>query len=387
MFPKHLKPSSYDAVVVGARCAGAATAMLLARSGARVLCVDHGSPGTDTVSTHALMRLGVTQLSRWGVLDAIRQAGTPPVRRTQFHYGDETVAVDIRPTAHGDALYAPRRTVLDLALVRAAAEAGVEFRFGTSFAEVVLGTSGHVAGAVLRLADGSVQSVRTGFLIGADGRRSAVARAVAAPVEHAGSHSTGVAYAYAEDLPNEGYRWMYAQGAGGGIIPTNAGQSCVFLALPPDRLRAEIGDRSAAAFKAAVARHLPVMAEVLAGSRIATPAVLHAGAKGFVRRAVGPGWALVGDAGYFKDPLTAHGITDALRDAEMLTSAVVAGRPADFPAARAPLISGFFQLTDEIASLAWSLDRLKAAHVALNAEMKRGQGWVAAQDLSLGRAA
>ena len=114
-----LKP--WDAIVIGARCAGAATALLMARGGARVLCIDYGDPGTDTLSTHALMRLGVVQLARWGVLDAIREAGTPQIRRTVFHYGDETVEVDIRPTPESDGLYAPRRTVLDLALVRAAA--------------------------------------------------------------------------------------------------------------------------------------------------------------------------------------------------------------------------------------------------------------------------
>jgi 2-polyprenyl-6-methoxyphenol hydroxylase-like FAD-dependent oxidoreductase len=382
-----LRHKPYDAIVIGARCAGAATAMLLARGGARVLCVDHALPGTDTVSTHALMRLGVTQLARWGVLDAIRQAGTPPVRRTLFHYGDEMVAVDIRPSPQGDLLHAPRRTVLDLALVRAAAEAGVEFRFGTSFAGTVCGTSGHVAAAVLRRADGTAETVRTGLLVGADGRRSAVAGAVAAPIEVAGSHTSAVAYAYAEGPSNEGYRWAYAPGAGGGIIPTNGGQSCVFLALAPDRLRPELGDRSPAAFQAALARHVPALAEIMSGARIAGPIIVHAGAKGFVRRAVGPGWALVGDAGYFKDPITAHGITDALRDAEMLASAVLAGRPAAFPAGRAPLIEGFFRLTDEIASFDWSLDRLKAMHVALNTEMKRGQRWADAQGDVLGLAA
>ena len=83
--------------MVGARVAGAATAMLLARAGLRVLCVDRSRYGGDTLSTHALMRGGVLQLQRWGLLDAVVDAGTPPVRRTVFHYGDESVAVSIRP--------------------------------------------------------------------------------------------------------------------------------------------------------------------------------------------------------------------------------------------------------------------------------------------------
>jgi menaquinone-9 beta-reductase len=366
-----LKP--WDAIVIGARCAGAATALLLARGGARVLCIDYGDPGTDTLSTHALMRLSVVQLARWGVLDAIREAGTPQIRRTVFHYGDETVEVDIRPTPESDGLYAPRRTVLDLALVRAAAEAGVAFRFRTAFAGLIRDGSGRVTGAHVRHADGRTEAVPAGLVIGADGRRSAVARAVAAPVTTAGTHTSAVAYAYAEGLPNDGYRWFYAAGAGGGVIPTNDARSCLFLALPPGLLREALGDRSPSAFRRAIGTHLPPMADVVAPGTLNGPVFVHAGAAGFIRRAAGPGWALVGDAGYFKDPLTAHGITDAFRDAEVLATAALSGDVSSYTDARDSLIHGFFRLTDEIASFGWTLDRLKAAHVELNGEMKRGK--------------
>src|SRR6476646_5773590 len=112
--------SRYDVLVVGARCAGAATAMLMARSGLRVLVIDRGRYASDTTSTHALMRGGVLQLHRWGLLPRIVAAGTPAVRVTAFHYGDDVVQVDIRPQHGVDALYAPRRTVLDTTLVDAA---------------------------------------------------------------------------------------------------------------------------------------------------------------------------------------------------------------------------------------------------------------------------
>src|SRR6266852_5453545 len=112
----------YDVVVVGARAAGASTAMLLARSGQRVLLIDRQPYGSDTLSTHALMRGGVLALHRWGLLDRVIAAGTPPVRRTIFRYGDEEVAVDIRRQDGVDALYAPRRTVIDPILVDAARE-------------------------------------------------------------------------------------------------------------------------------------------------------------------------------------------------------------------------------------------------------------------------
>src|SRR6476619_5586327 len=123
---------AYDAIVVGARPAGAFTAMILARAGRSVLLLDRSEYGRDTVSTHALMRAGVLQLHRWGLLDAIIDAGTPPVRRTSFHYEDGSLAMSLKPAAGIDALYAPRRTLLDRLLVDAARGAGASIRFGTA---------------------------------------------------------------------------------------------------------------------------------------------------------------------------------------------------------------------------------------------------------------
>src|SRR3954451_6962727 len=120
--------SKYDALVVGARCAGAATAMLMARCGLKVLVIDRGSYAADTISTHALMRPGVMQLFRWGLLPRIVAAGTPAVCSTVFHYGGDVLEVEIRPSGGVEALYAPRRTLLDSTLVDAARRAGVEVR-------------------------------------------------------------------------------------------------------------------------------------------------------------------------------------------------------------------------------------------------------------------
>ena len=118
----------YDAIIVGGRCAGAATAMLLARGGMRVLVLEAARPGTDTLSTHALMRGGVLQLHRWDLLDAVVSAGTPAILSTEFAYGDEIETVDIRPGGGVSALRAPRRTVLDALLLDAARAAGAEVR-------------------------------------------------------------------------------------------------------------------------------------------------------------------------------------------------------------------------------------------------------------------
>src|SRR4051794_31863251 len=120
----------YDVVVVGARVAGAATALLLARRGARVLVVDRARRGSDTMSTHALMRPAVVQLHRWGLLDDLMAAGTPPVTRTTFHYGEEQVPITLRPVAGTSALAAPRRTVLDPLLLDVAEAAGADVLTG-----------------------------------------------------------------------------------------------------------------------------------------------------------------------------------------------------------------------------------------------------------------
>ncbi|WP_343079965.1 NAD(P)/FAD-dependent oxidoreductase [Ostreiculturibacter nitratireducens] len=371
------KQNHYDAVIVGARCAGAATAMLLARQGAKVLVIDHDKPGTDTMSTHALMRGAAMQLGKWGILDRIRAEGTPAIRRTSFIYGDETVDVDIRPMHGTDALYAPRRTVLDAALVEAAADGGVSFRYGTGFAGFLHGIDGRVAGLRTRRSTDRIEEIGADIVIGADGRRSAVARRAGAEVVKQSRFASSVAYRYFEGIPNRGYRWYFRPGASGGIIPTNDGQSCVFVAVPQSAFGEKLRGKGAEGMDAVMREHLPEMAADLAGARPTGEVVAFAGERGFLRQSHGPGWALVGDAGYFKDPITAHGITDAFRDAEILSDAILAGRPESYPALRDGLSAGFFEITDQVASFAWTMDGVKGLHVALNREMKAIQNWIA----------
>src|SRR4051795_11331960 len=163
---------TYDVIVVGARAAGAATAMLAARAGLRVLVVDRGRYGADTVSTHALMRGGVLQLNRWGLLPAVIGAGTPAIRKATFHYRDTSVAIDIGPSHGVDALYAPRRTLLDPLLVDAAAAAGAEVRFGVAVHDLRRDDEGRVVGieATERLGRSFTADAR--LVVGADGLRS-----------------------------------------------------------------------------------------------------------------------------------------------------------------------------------------------------------------------
>ena len=371
----------YDALVVGARCAGAATAMLMARRGLKVLVIDRGAYGTDTLSTHALMRGAVLQLHRWGLLPRIVELGTPAVRSTAFHYGDEVVEVAIKPSHGMDALYAPRRTVLDSLLVDAAWEAGAEIRHGHSLAGLVRRPDGRVSGAMVYDTDGHLAEIGADLVVGADGIGSTVARMVEAPVLHTARHATAAVYGYWSGIAAEGYRWHYREGVSTGTIPTNAGQHCIFASVPAERFRDEIRHDLAAGYRRAVAESSPELAAALDGAELDGRLWAFAGRKGFLRRPCGPGWALVGDAGYFKDPLTAHGITDALRDAELLADAAARGSAAafeDYAQTRDALSLPLFEVTDAIASFTWNLGALKDLHHTLNKAMKREVEHIAA---------
>ena len=367
-----LKPS-YDVVVIGARAAGAATAMLLARRGFDVLLVEQGARGADTLSTLALMRGGVLQLSRWGLLDAVRDSGTPPIRTTTFHYNGDPVAIRIKARDGVDALYAPRRTVLDPLLADAAAAARADVVYGVRCTDLLRDRNGRVRGVVIEGRDRVPRHIAAGIVIGADGVHSTVARNVAAQPYRTGSHASAVIYTLVPGLDADGYHWHYVPGASVGVIPTT-GAVLVFTAVPRERFMRELRFDLEASFKKILGDAAPDLAEQVR----AIPALgrFHgfAGQVGFVRPAWGPGWALVGDAGYFKDPLTAHGITDALRDAGLLADAVVAGTDAalaTYQAVRDELSIGLFDVTDAIASFDWDMPRLQALHKELSDEMAR----------------
>jgi flavin-dependent dehydrogenase len=364
----------YDAVVVGARCAGAATALLLARRGFRVLVVDRGRYGTDTLSTHALMWGGVLQLHRWGVLDAVVAADTPVVRTTTFHYGDEATRIPLKPREGVAGLYAPRRLVLDRILADAAAASGAELAYGVQVADVVRSQTGRVAGVVLEDADGGSRRVGARIVIGADGLGSTVARRVGAEPYRTGRHASSVVFGYYSGLENDGYHWHYRPGVSVGVIPTNDGLTCVFASVPSPRFREEIRFDPAAGFDRILSECSPELAGRVAGAERKGPLKGFAGQAGFFRQSWGPGWALVGDAGYFKDPITAHGITDALRDSELLARAVAEGSEealAGYQEARDAVAATLFEVTDAIASFEWDLRAVQELHMFLSQEMKR----------------
>lgn len=363
----------FDVVIAGGRCAGAATAMLIARAGGKVLVLDKGDYGTDTLSTHALMRGGVVQLHRWGVLPAIIDAGTPPIRSTTFEYEGLRITIPIESKFGVDALYAPRRALLDRLLANAAYDAGAELEYRCDVQEVLFDAQDRACGVVV-LKDGRTERIAADLIIGADGRHSTIARRVGAATLREARHSTGVLYTYWLGLDSDAYLWGYQKDASIGLIPTNDGAACVFVAVPFARFREEPGAPAPAAYRRFIRTAFPALDLRLREARPIEPVRGFAGQHGFIRQGSGPGWALVGDAGYFKDPITAHGITDALRDAELLARAAIRGTPDafdEYDQMRLDLSSKLFDVTDQIASFTWTDSEVQALHRALSVEMSR----------------
>jgi flavin-dependent dehydrogenase len=360
--------TDYDVAVVGGRVAGASTALLLARAGLRVLVLERSRIGSDTVSTHALMRAGVLQLSRWGVLPDLVAAGTPPIRTTDFHYADGADAhVSLRPTPGVEALYAPRRHLLDRVLVEAAAAAGAEVRHETPVVGLLRDDHGRVRGVRVPGVGGRDVPVLAGLTIGADGVGSLVARQAGAPLLSRGREASAVLYRYVTDLPLGGYVWGYGDGAAAGLIPTNAGKSCVFVSTTPERMRALRRDGADAAFESLLAAVPAALTDAVRAGVAAGRLHGWRGVPGYVRRPFGAGWALVGDAGYFRDPITTHGLTDALRDAELLSEAVLAGvggsspevAVAAYQLTRDRLSSALAEVTESVCRYDWDGDRVR----------------------------
>jgi 2-polyprenyl-6-methoxyphenol hydroxylase-like FAD-dependent oxidoreductase len=308
----------YDAIVVGARCAGAPTAMLLARKGYRVLVVDRASFPSDTLSTHLIHAPGVAALDRWGVLDEVVATGCPAIDTYSFDFGPITIAGHPRPSDGVATAYAPRRTVLDKILVDAADRAGAEVRERFTVEEVVV-EGGAVVGIRGHGEDGATVTERARVVIGADGRNSHVAKAVRPAQYNEKPMLQWSYYTYWSGLPAGGMETVVRPDRGWAAVPTNDGLTMVVVGWPYAEVKAYKSDVEANYLK--TLELAPEFADRVRSAkreeRFAGGAVAN-----FFRTPFGPGWALVGDAGYNKDPITAQGISDAFRDAEMCATAL-----------------------------------------------------------------
>jgi flavin-dependent dehydrogenase len=326
--------------------------MLLARNGYRVLLVDKASFPSDTMSTHLAHPPAVAALARWGILERLEATSCPPITRYSFDFGPVTIAGSPRPVDGVGTAYGPRRIVLDALLVEAAVAAGAELREAFTVEEiliddgVVTGIRGHAKGA-------PTVTERARVVVGADGRHSLVAKAVR-PERYNEAPLLAVAYyAYWSGMPVDGFEnYIRAEDdRGWAAIPTHDGLTCVVQGWPQsefDANRKDIGASYMRTFDLA-----PEFAERMHDATRETRFVGTRDLPGFFLKPYGPGWALVGDAGYHKHPITAFGITDAFRDADALASALddaFAGRrPYDHA------LAGYQRARDEAAMPVYGL--------------------------------
>ncbi|MFC1416154.1 NAD(P)/FAD-dependent oxidoreductase [Streptacidiphilus cavernicola] len=312
----------YDVIVVGARVAGASTALLFAQAGYRVLLVDRARFPSDTLSTHYIHQPGIDRMARWGVLDAVRATGLPLLERTVYQVADVRLDSTVPDTPEQPAPCAPRRHLLDSILIDAAVAAGAEFREGFSISGPLF-EDGRVVGVEHRSTAGVTVQERARLVVGADGMRSTFARGVGAGFTVEDELNSCIYYTYWEgiqadfELYEQPGRWV-------GAVPTNDGATLIAAYRPQDRFDEVRAD---------------ALANYLDNIRITAPDLFERAQSGstverlrgtgdqqnFFRQASGPGWALVGDAAHHKDSITARGISDAFLQADLLAESVGSG--------------------------------------------------------------
>jgi 2-polyprenyl-6-methoxyphenol hydroxylase-like FAD-dependent oxidoreductase len=350
---------TYDAVVIGARCAGSPTAMLLARKGYRVLLLDKATFPSDTMSTHLVHPPGVAALARWGLLDRLEATGCPPVESYSFDFGPLTISGSPQPIDGIARGYCPRRTVLDQLLVEAAVEAGAELREGFTVEEL-LSSDGAVTGIRGHRRGGAEVSERARMVIGADGKHSLVAKAVAAEQYNERPSHLAMYYAYWSGLPVAGFDTTVRADdrRGWAAISTHDDLTVLPFGWPVEEFQTNRKDIEANFF--ATIALAPEFAERVHAATRESRFVGSAELPGYLRKPFGPGWALIGDAGYHKNPITAMGINDAFRDAELLAGALddaFSGRRtydeamADYHYSRDRAALPVYEFTDDFAQL------------------------------------
>lgn len=311
----------HDVVIVGARCAGSPLALMLARAGVDVCVVDQAKFPSDTLSTHIIQSHGVGILDRCGLLEPLLEVGATPIDRFTLINDDVRIDGAMEPGDYPGLCV--RRITLDEVLVNAAEAAGAKVRTRTRVTGLL-----HEGGRVVGVETGD-GPIRARLVVGADGMRSAVAEWVGAQEYHVVPGGRMFAVGYFEGVQNmEGHLRI-------GRVGDNA-----FIAAPADggKYMAGVGISlsESAAFKAdrdaSFDRGLhawPELADLVAESTRVGPMRLITEWHSFFREAAGPGWALVGDAGHFKDFTPGQGISDAFRQVDHLAPSIVAGLEAD----------------------------------------------------------
>jgi flavin-dependent dehydrogenase len=368
----------YDAIVVGARCAGSSTARLLAQQGLSVLVVDRAAFPSDTVSTHCVGSPGVALLKRWGLFDRMMATNVTNPKTFGLRIGDMELgdAIPVPEDSHGT--ISPRRTVLDKLLIDAAVEEGATVRESVTVKDVIV-EGGRVVGIRGHDADNKAIEERATIVIGADGIHSFVAKAVGAEEYDSRPSRGSGTYAYWSgtnlDLPN----LAFSVGYFGFSFPTNDGLVCMGAAKDDDFF-ADVTGGGDESVLTTLEKASPRLAEQMRGAKRETRYFAFRAQPGVFRKAFGDGWALVGDAGIYKDPVTGHGITDAFVQAQMLADAVTSGLGgteamptalAGFERRRDDFTREIYDITQEIASLSWTEESLLGIFLRFGATLEK----------------
>jgi flavin-dependent dehydrogenase len=306
--------------------------MLLAREGWRVLLVDKSTFPSDIMSTHYIHISGVARLSRWGLLDEVRNSNCPPINKLTLDFGAFKLSGSPPPAGEISEGYSPRRKVLDKILVDAAVRSGAEMREGFTVQEIIK-DGDRVTGIRGKTRGGSAVTEEARIVIGADGPHSIVARSVQAPTYNERPSLTCGYYSYWSNVPVDGAELYLRDRRAIITFPTNDGQTLIIIQWPNeefDKVRADIEGNFLKELELA-----PSLAERARAGRREERFVGTADVPNFFRKPYGEGWALVGDAGYHKDPHTAQGISDSFRDAELLSRAIAAGFSGRLPVQKA----------------------------------------------------
>lgn len=356
----------YDAIIIGARCAGSPTAMLLAQKGYSVLVLDRTTFPSDTVSTHIIKYPGVEQLEKWGLLSDVVATNTPPLHQVGIHLGDFLLSGTAPPT-DGIPMIAPRRTALDELLVKAAVAAGTEIREEFVVRKVLV-EGGRVVGIEGQQKGGSPVTERARIVIGADGTNSLVARTVDPHTYDDHPPAAFYYYTYWTDLPHRGIETHWRHHRFVLAIPTNDELTCLVVARPIEEYAAFTAD-----VEANYHESLQIAPHLADGVRDRDPEEPYLGmaVPNYFRKPYGSGWALVGDSGLCMDPLKGHGISDAFCDAELLTDAIHAG------------FSGQESLAEALAAYERDRNARKVGYYERNWKGSHLEGWDDSSTLDL----
>jgi flavin-dependent dehydrogenase len=351
----------YDVIVVGARCAGATLGNLLSCAGLRVLLVDKAAFPSDALSTHMIHESGIARLLRWDskLVEAIRASDCPSLVSSTTDLGEFSYSADHLPAGGNREAFCPRRTVLDKLLVDAATSVGCQL--WTDFTVRGVVREGDRVVGIRGSRRGGPEVVENArFVVGADGRRSLVAKEVQAAEYNTRPITTCTYYTYWANTAVDRTIISPRENRAVVAVPTNDGLVVITAIFPIGEFSA-VKKNIESSYQQALATS-PVLMSRMCGSRRAERYFGTADLPFYYRTGFGPGWALVGDAGHHKDPIIARGISDAFLDAEGLSRALVEGLSGSQPLEEAlgEWVRERDRVTGDIYDMTYRLSLLRA---------------------------